>query len=262
MPEIGRFFGVDPISEEFFSISTYQFAHNNAIWKIELEGLEGQETSGNDIVNREPVTYITEIDGQLVTFQTRRVYVRDFTVVSTGNGGYSAFDNGGNYQTRVKSSDAGSNNWYGDTEYNYTVYEQGANESITISTQSERSTTVPGLIKEKYNPIDENKVRALEDTGGSLESIGENGVVAATVARTPVGIGLTQAVSLTGSLLQSVSDAERNNYGDIAKKGVTETVLEVGGNVVERQVQNKAKSNWILGAYEFISNLIDKAINE
>ncbi|HAV54330.1 MAG TPA: hypothetical protein DCX41_05275 [Aequorivita sp.] len=41
MPDIGRFFGVDPVSEDYLSISTYQFAHNNPIWKIELEGLEG-----------------------------------------------------------------------------------------------------------------------------------------------------------------------------------------------------------------------------
>ncbi|NDJ00139.1 hypothetical protein GWA97_13705 [Flavobacterium sp. LaA7.5] len=52
---IGRFFGVDPISEQFYTISPYQFAHNNPIWKIELEGLEGQETQGEDKVNREPV---------------------------------------------------------------------------------------------------------------------------------------------------------------------------------------------------------------
>ncbi|UOY08518.1 DUF6443 domain-containing protein [Muricauda sp. SCSIO 64092] len=57
MPEIGRFFGVDPISEEFFSISTYQFAHNNPIWKIELEGLEGQELFGLDFINIEPIKF-------------------------------------------------------------------------------------------------------------------------------------------------------------------------------------------------------------
>ncbi len=60
MPEIGRFFGSDPITEEFFSISNYQFAHNSPIWKIELEGLEG-EISPNipravDIPNHEPVS--------------------------------------------------------------------------------------------------------------------------------------------------------------------------------------------------------------
>lgn len=43
---IGRFMGVDSIAEDYMSISPYQFAHNNPVWKIELEGLEGVETSG------------------------------------------------------------------------------------------------------------------------------------------------------------------------------------------------------------------------
>lgn len=53
---IGRFFGVDPVSEEYMSISTYQFAHNNPVWKIEIEGLEGAPSNGKtDITNHEPI---------------------------------------------------------------------------------------------------------------------------------------------------------------------------------------------------------------
>jgi RHS repeat-associated protein len=50
MPEIGRFFGVDPIAEDYMTISTYQFAHNSPVWKIELEGLEG--LPGNGVVDQ------------------------------------------------------------------------------------------------------------------------------------------------------------------------------------------------------------------
>ncbi len=50
----GRFMAIDPITEKYMSISPYQFAHNNPVWKIELEGLEGKPTSGNDVINREP----------------------------------------------------------------------------------------------------------------------------------------------------------------------------------------------------------------
>ena len=53
-PAIGRFFGIDPVSEDYTSISTYQFAHNNPVWKIEIEGLEGATTSGQDVINEEP----------------------------------------------------------------------------------------------------------------------------------------------------------------------------------------------------------------
>ena len=58
-PTIGRFFGVDPISEDYYNISTYQFAHNNPVWKIEIEGLEGAPIANQDIQssavnNRDP----------------------------------------------------------------------------------------------------------------------------------------------------------------------------------------------------------------
>lgn len=60
MPDIGRFFGVDPVSSEYMSISTYQFAHNNPIWKIELEGLEGKEKQGVDVSHHEPVKVVSK----------------------------------------------------------------------------------------------------------------------------------------------------------------------------------------------------------
>ncbi|NER16774.1 DUF6443 domain-containing protein [Spongiivirga citrea] len=54
MPEIGRFFGVDPVSADYVNISTYQFAHNNPVSKIELEGLEGYQPNGFDVINALP----------------------------------------------------------------------------------------------------------------------------------------------------------------------------------------------------------------
>ncbi len=47
----GRFFNIDPIAEDYPNQTPYQFASNNPIWKIELEGLEGLEVSGDDIIN-------------------------------------------------------------------------------------------------------------------------------------------------------------------------------------------------------------------
>ena len=67
MPELGRFFGVDPVSSEYMSISTFQFAHNNPIWKIEIEGLEGQEKQGKDVEHHEPVKVIVKTNAAGVT---------------------------------------------------------------------------------------------------------------------------------------------------------------------------------------------------
>lgn len=65
-PAIGRFFGVDPISEDYMSISTYQFAHNNPVWKVELEGLEGGVTAGFDSQSYEPVTGHTNVGNSAI----------------------------------------------------------------------------------------------------------------------------------------------------------------------------------------------------
>jgi RHS repeat-associated protein len=49
-PALGRFFGIDPISEDYYYQTNYQFASNNPVWKIEIEGLEGQMTNdGTDL---------------------------------------------------------------------------------------------------------------------------------------------------------------------------------------------------------------------
>jgi len=40
-PALGRFMGIDPLAESFYVMTPYQFASNNPVWKIELEGLEG-----------------------------------------------------------------------------------------------------------------------------------------------------------------------------------------------------------------------------
>ncbi len=72
MPDIGRFFGVDPISEEYFTISTYQFAHNNPIWKIEIEGLEGKSINKPDEINKEPIKRTVTVVGQPTFRQDNR----------------------------------------------------------------------------------------------------------------------------------------------------------------------------------------------
>jgi RHS repeat-associated protein len=40
-PALGRFFSIDPIAEDYYYLTPYQFASNTPVWKIEQEGLEG-----------------------------------------------------------------------------------------------------------------------------------------------------------------------------------------------------------------------------
>ena len=82
------------------SISTYQFAHNNPVWKIELEGLEGVPTNGFDQINHEPVTGNTNVGNSAIPIgdstagnygSTYELIVREPTLI----GGYpgQALDN-------------------------------------------------------------------------------------------------------------------------------------------------------------------------
>ncbi|MCJ7933150.1 MAG: polymorphic toxin type 8 domain-containing protein [Chryseobacterium sp.] len=43
MPDVGRFFNVDPLSEEYAYQSHYNFSENRVIDNVELEGLEGED---------------------------------------------------------------------------------------------------------------------------------------------------------------------------------------------------------------------------
>ena len=46
--------GIDPVSEDYYTITNYQFAHNNPVWKIEIEGLEGTPSNNSvDVINSE-----------------------------------------------------------------------------------------------------------------------------------------------------------------------------------------------------------------
>jgi RHS repeat-associated protein len=40
-PDMGRFFSVDPLAEDFKHLTTYQYASNSPVWMIDIDGLEG-----------------------------------------------------------------------------------------------------------------------------------------------------------------------------------------------------------------------------
>jgi RHS repeat-associated protein len=71
-PAIGRFMGIDPISEQYFTLTNYQFAHNNPVWKIEIEGLEGEATTNRDVINNEPVYFSREIILNTVSINSQK----------------------------------------------------------------------------------------------------------------------------------------------------------------------------------------------
>lgn len=53
-PRLGRFLRVDPLSLKFTMLSTYQYASNNPIYNIDIDGLEGYPASGGPYVTEKP----------------------------------------------------------------------------------------------------------------------------------------------------------------------------------------------------------------
>jgi RHS repeat-associated protein len=46
---LGRFFAIDPLSDDYPELSTYQFSSLNPIWMREIEGLEGEKTTTENV---------------------------------------------------------------------------------------------------------------------------------------------------------------------------------------------------------------------
>jgi len=93
-PALGRFFGVDPIAESFYYMTPYQFASNNPVWKIEIEGLEGLE--GILAKNKKSIqcikkkwfdggkteisVYVTPINGKFISCQPKEKMKKRFNI--------------------------------------------------------------------------------------------------------------------------------------------------------------------------------------
>ncbi|MDH5379949.1 MAG: hypothetical protein OEW75_03805, partial [Cyclobacteriaceae bacterium] len=65
MPEIGRFFNVDPLAEKYVYNSPYAFSENKVISHIELEGLEAlhfRDKDGNHVLEKNVVVLLKRTD--------------------------------------------------------------------------------------------------------------------------------------------------------------------------------------------------------
>ncbi|MFZ6008822.1 MAG: hypothetical protein ACOYXT_00625 [Bacteroidota bacterium] len=50
MPDIGRFFSIDPLAEKYYYNSPYAFSENKVVAHRELEGLESVEAGKREIL--------------------------------------------------------------------------------------------------------------------------------------------------------------------------------------------------------------------
>lgn len=63
-PRLGRFLSVDPLYHKYPELTPYQFASNNPIWLVEIEGLEGGTATDADNTGvGAPVGTLNSVDG-------------------------------------------------------------------------------------------------------------------------------------------------------------------------------------------------------
>jgi len=191
-PAIGRFMGIDPISEQYYTISNFQFAHNNPVWKIELEGLEGATSNETkDIVNKEPVYMNRNIILKAIEINsTKEKHIRaDAPLIEFGlTGGISksksvGSDNLGASGTATAAEGKIGMSVYSDgerIEYNLTIGQAGA-EGHAVGENVEGNVTV-------------------FSASGSYHKNGES---------------VTEINYLTGSLNSTLVDQETSIYDDL-----------------------------------------------
>ncbi len=68
-PRIGKFLSTDPLEADYPELSSYQFANNNPIWAIDLDGLEARiSIAGAGLINYKP--------SDIVSFDKRAMGVK------------------------------------------------------------------------------------------------------------------------------------------------------------------------------------------
>ena len=168
MPDLGRFFNVDPLSEEYSHNSTYAFSENRLLDAIELEGLEAWSIN-RDWNERDDASFAEFASERIVSMQKEECVVdcADFAVqliieyAADNNLAISFTDAEGN---RIDFNDE-SNKGIGEAEYLQKVKGSTSAESINNDmvnidvTQS--LTPKPGNMTNDDTHI--NVVRSLEE---------------------------------------------------------------------------------------------------
>ncbi len=127
-PEIGRFFNLDPLAEDYYYNSPYAFSENKLVGHVELEGLESLESKSNP--------YIRSLLSEPVQSQARKVNEESKDMITgsiTVQGGGIGFDATiGPIQTRLHAR-TGSISFFGDSDGDFGMNMNSGNISAAAT---------------------------------------------------------------------------------------------------------------------------------
>ncbi len=275
---LGRFFSVDPLSDNFPFYSPFQFAGNMPIWAIELEGLEPKKTTNpsvwhDDDLNKDftispDVNTDFELDDQkrLVAYRnfvgyftwqtdhfglTSECYLGGYTVYAkpkdnpnvkakTRTGGNTRTNENDNYS--IKKPIVAITSHYGGPAFNMPTGKEKRLPDIVISMNDNKGTTLPFISKAAQHDI--NKRYGLSGTNAlGLQAMSELPCYFGwgSMYRTFGGAAAKTVITSTTKtvLYRAVDLAEETSIRSTGKFS-----LKLGGTEVKYFAKSVEDANW------------------
>ena len=202
------------------------------------------------------------------TFTVWQVNVNERLVsFNQRSGRYEERNIGTNIKYRMRSSDSKLNRYMGN-EVSYSIKDKNGKWS-QMSTQSTGRSDVAGLIKNKYNPIDMERVESTRKAGNMINNWGDKitkgGIIFGGVPSI-IGTG----IGFVGTGFEMTADHQEGKYNAMGTKGViymNSEILGVAGDkvidgTVKNPIMNKATKllyqQTVKSAGDAVNNKADK----
>jgi len=234
-PQIGRFFRVDPLAEKFYYLTPYQYASNNPVTNIDLDGLEG--INANDVSNPFIRASLREsVQKEVTNFNSNASGAAQVKVTLGPGAGFKAQVGGSGVKLEANGPQVSvSKNLGGDTKI------EGSAASVTAKAGagkalSGEATVKLGSVEVKDGKVDVNAakvdagvgINALTQTAGgdkTSETISANsasqdlslgakiGIIGVEVSTNP-GKMLDAAASFVGTLINYTKEVIKERLPD------------------------------------------------
>ncbi|WOC50897.1 hypothetical protein BPO_0250 [Bergeyella porcorum] len=197
------------------NLNTYTYTYQNPIVFVDPNGKQNYFSGPHKHGSSTFTVWEVNINERLVSYNQR-------------SGRYEERNLGTRIGYRMRSSDSKLNKYMGN-EVSYSIKDKNGKWS-QISSQSTGRSDVSGLINNKYNPVDMEKVESTRKAGEMMDSYGDKASKAGIAMGNPI-LGVAGAtVSLLGNGMQIYSDFQTGDY----KSAGTKTGVFIGSDILNR----------------------------